>query len=143
MLQRGRVLSGAETVHSQSDHGGISIASTGPRPFGRGNRHGYIGIIDFRGASTGPRPFGRGNLMKKSLDEIKQELASTGPRPFGRGNTLSPLKRKPRCFCASTGPRPFGRGNWGEFSALDAIMGFNGAASFRARKRQPAKSEPI
>ena len=64
------------------------MASTGPRPRGRGMI--YDDDKDFKGepASTGPRPRGRGMDNVLICSEIHTD-ASTGPRPRGRGMTMA------------------------------------------------------
>ncbi len=113
--------------------GGFPIlASTGPRPGGRGNFG--INTITPCGqiASTGPRPGGRGNIVaRKSVDESSVSFngaapggarkqresrlvdagrinASTGPRPGGRGNVRWAIRNGRAALFASTGPRPGG-----------------------------------
>ena len=135
----------------------IRIASTGPRPRGRGvfleARGEYkppncsfngaapararsvpaVGRVDFfRHASTGPRPRGRGVREKQAKAEEKF-LASTGPRPRGRGVPCASLcnTRRER---ASTGPRPRGRGVLSSHQKQSVrCYRFNGAAPARAR----------
>ncbi len=60
VLQRGRARAGAECWSGRMDLDLVVIASTGPRPRGRGMRDvaGSIGGVVY--ASTGPRPRGRG-----------------------------------------------------------------------------------
>ncbi len=132
-LQRGRARVGAEFKPGILIPAGTIVASTGPRPRGRGipshkspARSKYSSLQRGRArvgaelgaanvlltripvASTGPRPRGRGILAAAS--SLSSELsASTGPRPRGRGISRR-WRRCAGCRRASTGPRPRGRG---------------------------------
>jgi len=110
-LQRGRVLSGAETISTPPGLGLIASASTGPRPFGRGNLHNgryvcHLSSLLQRGRVLSGAETAHGNDVQELL-----VVASTGPRPFGRGNPTLRAGGLQFHRRASTGPRPFGRGN--------------------------------
>ena len=87
LLQRGRVLSGAETRAGAPGRGCERCASTGPRPFGRGNSKEYR-----LNCFTGYWTLQRGRVLSGAETHFHQHRdvafthASTGPRPFGRGN---------------------------------------------------------
>jgi len=136
VLQRGRARAGADGVpelqairsypagfngaapararmadHAMAPPDGV-LASTGPRPRGRGWNGPGRSRPRSRCASTGPRPRGRG-WAALGRPPFAQRLASTGPRPRGRGWRQRQIGEE-NVATASTGPRPRGRG-WAGF----------------------------
>ncbi len=109
-LQRGRVLSSAETYLFKYRSRLWRAASTGPRSFERGNPPTRQRL------RRRSKPLQRGRVLSS---------AETSEREW-------PL---PRQRDASTGPRSFERGNRATaFLRSVRILSFNGAAFFRARK---------
>ena len=109
------------------------IASTGPRPRGRGMvaepTQGSVRIIH---ASTGPRPRGRGMQARRNhLHHFPHRF--NGAAPARARNAPSTRSGHLNNGSASTGPRPRGRGMAPKPSAAPAASCFNGAAPARAR----------
>ena len=122
------------------------LASTWPRPWGRGDATSPASAFTFDQASTWPRPWGRGDRAVAPRSKVLR-LASTWPRPWGRGDTylfdqglklvgfnVAAAVGPRRCgrlaagehdHAASTWPRPWGRG---DLNALHAA-GFRCEAS--------------
>ncbi len=127
----GTRFNGAPTTWSgiagRDAQGGIfSLASTGPRPRGRGSRKPSSVSWARRRASTGPRPRGRGSDAER-IPHRDPEHASTGPRPRGRGSLTLKVGTS-LLGQASTGPRPRGRGSRAmEAGGIGGGGGFNGA----------------
>ena len=138
----------------------MALASTGPRPRGRGmwnskpksqnskymlQRGRARAGAECRqqcpdhtprpGASTGPRPRGRGMAPVVVPAPIAALGASTGPRPRGRGmrDRLAQEPRKPPCF---NGAAPARARN--ALAIMPPVVKecFNGAAPARARNDQ-------
>jgi len=85
------------------------MASTGPRPRGRGNHVDFTITCFQNPASTGPRPRGRGNRTKMPTP-IDKEMLQRGRARAGAEISSWWLHSKATRI-ASTGPRPRGRGN--------------------------------
>jgi len=91
----------------------------------------------------GPRPFDRGNLVQ-AAEDLGAGPASMGPRPFDRGNRRSTSTRcRPSGFNGAATFRSRKRGGGRRWRP--GRPGFNGAATFRSRKlpagvRWPARS---
>ncbi len=83
----------------------------------------------------GPRSRERGNRISNLNLQIG-EIASMGPRSRERGNMSAPLEDLVESLFASMGPRSRERGN-PEVPDIQVpgIIGFNGAAFSRTRKR--------
>src|SRR3954470_16055316 len=86
-------------------------------------------------ASMGPRSFGRGIHFVARRHSLTNQ-ASMRPRSFGRGIPVL-VKAGTGLFSASMGPRSFGRGITIEADlGLSPTLCFNGAALIRARNRE-------
>ena len=132
-LQRGRARAGAECKQGHTTQQHMIMASTGPRPRGRGMPFGKCGVGFRCVASTGPRPRGRGMpvltvnqfirvMLQRGRARAGAECApckdNAGPTASGF-NGAAPARARNAIFFvppravlrfASTGPRPRGRG---------------------------------
>jgi len=134
-LQRGRAHGGAETASIGRSSASAPLCFNGAAPTGaRRPHHLRRGHAGLELASTGPRPRGRGDLAASDLGLGCWFPLQRGRAHGGAETGLAPVTCK-RCDGASTGPRPRGRGDQPRRTATDRLLpSFNGAAPTGARR---------